>query len=131
MNRQAWRRQFRRSIGWRIVALFLVLALAMAAIFLAGMQRALSGGWTELVRPLVADYVDRLAGEIGSPPDLRRARALVERLPLSVRIEGPTVQWDSDPRQDHRASRRWRDEDGHDGSWWLLTRTTADGHRIQ
>jgi signal transduction histidine kinase len=129
-SRSAWRRRFRQSIGWRIVALFLLLALAMTATFFAGMQKALSGGWTELVRPLVADYVDRLAGEIGSPPDLNKAQALVQRLPLSVRIDGPRVQWDSDPRKLHRAARRWHDDSEHDGTWWLLTRTTADGHRI-
>ena len=67
--------------------------------FLGGMQRALSGGWREVVRPLVADYVDRLAADLGSPPDVARARALVQGLPLSVRIEGPVVQLDSHPQR--------------------------------
>jgi hypothetical protein len=52
----------------RLVALFLLLALAMAAIFVIGMQKALSIGWRDAARPLVVDYVDRLAAEIGSPP---------------------------------------------------------------
>jgi hypothetical protein len=51
----------------------------------------------ELRRPLVADYVDRLAAQIGSPPDVQRAQALTQVLPITVRIEGPLVQYDSHP----------------------------------
>jgi len=111
----------------RLVLLFLLLALAMAAIFLAGMQRALSGGWSGVVRPLVSDYADRLAAEIGSPPDIARATALVQRLPLSVRIDGPALNWDSHPQR-----RGWQAEHRHDGDddGWLLQRDSADGHRI-
>jgi len=125
-SRWRWRQQLRRSLGLRLVLLFLLLALAMAAIFIAGMQRALSGGWSAVLRPLVADYVDRLAAEIGSPPDVARAQALVRRLPLSVRIDGPAVQWDSHPQR-----RSWhRGPEGDDDGRWLLQRQTADGHRI-
>jgi signal transduction histidine kinase len=119
-------RRLKRSLGMRLVLLFLVLALATTGIFLAGMQRALSVGWSALLRPLVADYVDRLAAEIGSPPDLARARSLVQRLPLSVRIDGPVVQWDSHPQR-----RAWHRGPPHDDDGrWLLQRRTADGHQI-
>ena len=120
-----WRQRLRRSLGARLVLLFLLLALATTGIFVAGMQRALSAGWSGLVRPLVADYVDRLAAEIGSPPDLARAQALVSRLPISVRIDGPLLQWDSTPQR-----RAWHRGDGRDDGDWLLTRSSADGHRI-
>lgn len=124
--RRGLRHRLRRSLGLRVVLLFVLLALATTAIFLSGMQRALSGGWTGVIRPLVADYVDRLAAEIGSPPDVAKAQALVLRLPLSVRIEGPLVQYDSQPQR-----RAWhRERPGEDGERWLLQRQTADGHRI-
>jgi signal transduction histidine kinase len=126
---QNWGRRLRRSLGMRLVLLFLLLALATTAIFLAGMQRALSAGWSAVLRPLVADYVDRLAVDLGSPPDPARAQALAQRLPLSVRIEGPVVQFDSHPQQ--RAWHRAQDRaDGDDDGRWLLQRQTADGHRI-
>ncbi|MDZ7855658.1 HAMP domain-containing sensor histidine kinase [Sphaerotilus sp.] len=155
----AWRR-FTGALGMRLVLLFLVLALALTAVFTGGMQRAIGGGWRALVRPLVADYVDRLADELGAPPDVERAKALVERLPLSVRIQGPAVNWDSHPhlralREQRRGEgppwlasgphhggapmhRRMHPEDddapdaGDDSGrgWLLLTRTTADGHTV-
>ncbi len=126
-----WGQRLKRSLGMRLVLLFLLLALATTAIFLAGMQRALSGGWSGVGRPLVSDYVDRLAAEMGSPPDVARAQALVQRLPLSVRIEGPQVQFDSHPQRRawHRGPGFGSGDDGADGRW-LLQRPTADGHRI-
>lgn len=115
----------RHSLKWRLVIVFVLLALAMTGVFLFGMKRIVETGWTGYAKPLVADYVDRLAAEIGTPPDIDRAKAIVARLPLTVRIEGPQVQWDSSPAR-HRP---W----GHSGdarSGWGLVRTTTDGHRI-
>jgi signal transduction histidine kinase len=112
----------------RLMVLFVVLALALTAVFLGGMQRALSGGWREVVRPLVADYVDRLADDLGTPPDVGRAGVLVQALPLSIRIDGPVVQFDSHPQRRYQGWHRRNDE--QDAGWWLLTRSTADGHRI-
>jgi signal transduction histidine kinase len=96
--------------------------MAMAAGFLGGMQRAFSTGWRGAAQPLVGDYMDRLVAELGTPPDVARAEALVTRLPISIRIEGPVVNWDSHPQ------RRWRSYGPSRGDW--LTRSTADGHRL-
>jgi HAMP domain-containing protein len=149
---KAWRRHARRwrhSIKGRLVALFLLFALAIGLVFVAGMQRVLQGGWQGYAKPMVADYLDRLAAEIGSPPDPSRAAAITARLPISVRIEGPSVNWRSGPDREsgetadaspsgpprspgdsawHRADRseRW---DGVED--WGLVRRTADGHRIR
>ena len=76
---RGWLRRFKHSLRWRLVALFLLLAMAMSVAFLGGMQKALSVGWREAVRPLLTDYVDRLAADLGSPPDAARAQALVAR----------------------------------------------------
>ncbi|KAB2869196.1 MAG: HAMP domain-containing histidine kinase, partial [Burkholderiaceae bacterium] len=115
----------RHSLKWRLVIVFVLLALAMTGVFLFGMKRIVETGWTGYAKPLVADYVDRLAAEIGTPPDIDRAKAIVARLPLTVRIEGPQVQWDSSP-----ARHRPRGHSGDARSGWGLVRTTTDGHRI-
>ncbi len=88
-------KRLRHTIRWRLVVLFLLLALATTAVFLMGMQRWLQTGWQSYAKPMVADYVDKLAAEIGNPPQIEHAKAVVARLPLSVRIEGPMVQYDS------------------------------------
>ena len=124
-HRRAGRRM-RHSLKARLVAIFLVLALAMAGSFLFGMQKAVSIGWRDAARPLVGDYVDRLAAELGQPPSIERAQALTRRLPVAVRIHGPVTNWDSRPGSPPDGRRdRWAEDTG------LLVRTTADGHRIE
>ncbi len=127
---QGWHRRahraMRHSLRLRLVTLFLLLALAMSASFLFGMQRAISMGWRDAVRPLVADYVDRLVAEIGSPPSVSRAQALTARLPVSVSISGPSIHWKSEAQPDRE---RYRDRDGRDHQF--LRRTTADGHVVE
>ncbi|MCL4182595.1 MAG: HAMP domain-containing protein [Burkholderiaceae bacterium] len=125
-----------RSIKLRMVLVFLLLAAALTLVFVVGAQRAFSVGWREAARPLLTDYVDRLSADIAANghPSVARAQALVERLPLTVRISGPSINWSSHPDQ---ASLKWvrsrKDVDtGGDGPDWahLLQRTTADGHTL-
>ncbi|NRF68029.1 HAMP domain-containing protein [Aquincola sp. S2] len=120
-HHHGWHRRWRHSLRWRLVTLFLLLAVCTTVVFVGGTRQMFSSGWRQLVQPLFRDYVDRLANEIGSPPDLARAQAMVQRLPISVRIEGPVVNWASHaPRgpQDTPITA-------------MLTRTTADGHAIR
>ena len=128
-ERPRWHRhahkRFRHSLKARMVALFLLLALAMAVAFSFGMQKAMTVGWREAALPLVNDYIDRVAAEIGSPPSVERAQALAARLPVSIRIAGPQVNWQSEPLDD--GHRRVKPESSEPRFW---QRSTADGHRI-
>jgi signal transduction histidine kinase len=138
-----WHRRARHALAHslrvRLVALFVLLALAMAATFVMGMQKALSIGWRDAARPLVVDYVDKLAADIGSPPRIDAAQALVQRLPLSIRISGPQVNWRSNPNEpdyDHQSDHRLRDSTADASAWnadapRFFERTTADGHHIR
>jgi len=122
------RRQWRRSLRVRLVMWFVVLALVMAGVFVGGMKHSFSTGWGAVAQPLLLDYEDRIVAELGTPPDVGRARALVARLPITLRIEGPVVNWDSHPglRQPdffHRG-----DGDDTQDRWYV--RHSADGHRV-
>ncbi len=128
--RSGWR-EARRSLRARLIGLFLLLALAMTLTFVAGMQAVTRYGWQDVARPLIGDYIDKLAAEIGTPPDVAKAQALTRRLPLRVRIEGPVVNWSShasDPREGWRTPRRA--EGDRPAGLWHPTRVLADGHRI-
>jgi signal transduction histidine kinase len=133
-EKRHWHRRahhrLRHSLKARLVALFLLLAIGMAGVFLVGMQKALGVGWRDAARPLLTDYVDRLAAQIGSPPSIERARELTGRLPITIRISGPSVQWQSEGserRSDWTHHNRWHGDEESP----LLARTTADGHRIE
>lgn len=124
-----WHRRFRHSLRARLVGLFLLLAIGTTVVFLAGSREAFSTGWREWVRPLVADYIDRLAAEIGDPPSVARAQALASRLPILVVIDGPLVQWRSRPA---RPGTHGSDDGPHDPALRaLVVRRTADGHQIR
>ena len=125
------RRALRHSIKLRLVLVFLLLALAMAFTFIGGVQKAFSVGWREAARPLLMDYVDHLMADIapGGRPDVAKATALTQRLHvMTVRIDGPVVQWASHPAQPRPD---WmRDQPGQTDGPRLLTRQTADGHTV-
>jgi len=125
-------RRWRRSLGARLIGLFLLLAFGMVVTFVVGMQSALRFGWQDYVRPLVADYVDTLTAEIGTPPDVARAQALTARLPLRIRIDGPVVNWSSDPRDGRDARDDERNARHHTNpDIWRPVRLLSDGHRIR
>ncbi|MDZ4104448.1 MAG: HAMP domain-containing sensor histidine kinase [Hydrogenophaga sp.] len=135
-----WLHRLRHSIKLRLLAVFLLLALSVAFIFISGAQKAFSLGWREAARPLLMDYVSRLAADVAptGTPEVQRAQAIVSRLPvITIDISGPRVNWRSHSEvQGPRGPReRQRGDDRHD--WgddrdWdsLLQRTSADGHTI-
>ena len=148
-QRWSWRQAKHRlahSIKLRLVLVFLLLAAAMTFVFITGAQKAFSLGWREAARPLLMDYVNRLTADISpdaqSPPSVERAQAITQRLPLTIDIAGPQVNWQSHPGHkragwqrdgatpDNAPSRH--DNWGSSKDWpTLLTRTTADGHTIE
>ena len=140
------RQAFGTSIKLRMVVVFLLLAAAMTTVFVGGAQKAFSLGWREAARPLLMDYVDHLVADIapgGAMPNQTAALALTQRLPLTVAIVGPQVNWSSHPEQSRADSHRkhgrapgtdgWNAEREHGERDWqrILQRTTADGHRIE
>ena len=107
---------------------FVLLALVMTGVFIGGMKRSFSNGWGAVAQPLLMDYEDRVVAELGTPPDVARAQALVSRLPITLRISGPQVNWDSHPDQPEHGFLRDARPPGEDERWYV--RQTADGHRV-
>jgi signal transduction histidine kinase len=144
-----WHRRARQALGTsiklRLVLLFLLLAAAMTTVFVGGAQKAFSLGWREAARPLLVDYVDHLTADItaSGPPSEAAALALTQRLPLTVRITGPQINWSSHPEQqrddghrerwDRSNAQGWDGERGNRDEDWqrILQRTTADGYTIE
>lgn len=118
--RKEWRHRWKHSLRLRLITVFVLLALGMGTVLMAGMQRAFSIGWRDAAKPLIADYMDRLVSDLGSPPEVARAQALAARLPISIRIEGPGLNWQSHPGR--------IPFEGGAGDW--LTRKTADGYKV-
>jgi signal transduction histidine kinase len=133
------------SLKLRLVVVFLLLAGAMGFVFISSVQRAFSLSWRDAAQPMLMDYVDRLTADITqdktNPPSTDKALAITQRLPITVRIAGPQVNWQSHPEQ---AAPGWQHyQAGKDDAWhrerwggdkdWrnLVKRSTADGHTIE
>ena len=111
------------SIKLRMVLVFLVLAAALMVVFIGAMRQVVATRWQLAAQPLLVDYVDRLAEEItvDGHPSVERARALAQRLPVTVRIEGPVIRWAShpqDPQHDwgHEGDGAWEGWSSWDGA---------------
>jgi signal transduction histidine kinase len=126
---QGARERMRHSLKWRLVGLFLLLAIATTVTFVAGTRELLHAGWQGYGKPLTGHYLDLLSEQVGTPPDVARARALTQQLPIAIRIDGPRVQWDSHPELTRRWQRRGADwTEGEVHRWHQ--RDLADGHRV-
>jgi signal transduction histidine kinase len=126
--------RLRHSLKWRLVGMFLLLALGTTITFVYGVREIVAAVWTGYGRPLTANYLDLLTAEIGTPPDVAKAQALTQRLPIAIRIEGPAVNWDSRPQDAGREHGPrwgslhgdWTDSEMHR----FHVRELPDGHRI-
>ena len=84
---QGARQRLGHSLRWRLVGLFVLLAVATVVVFLSGMQQSFrgGGGWRALARPLVA-----AAAEPWRPLDVH-AGAGVETLKVRARVSAPAT----------------------------------------
>lgn len=130
--RQPLARRLATSIKLRFVVVFLLLAASMTAIFIGGAQRAFAFGWQKAARPLVVDYLDYLMAQItpdNAKPDVGNAAALSKRLPITIFISGPQVNWSSHPSQKFP---NWEHDKANEDLdlRTILIRQTADGHTV-
>jgi signal transduction histidine kinase len=86
-----------RSLSFRLLAIFLVLG----ALFAYGAMTAVRWVYSEdelreLISGHLSLHVDYVRRDIGNPPDIGRAVAITEKVPVDIRIVGPDLNWASD-----------------------------------
>lgn len=91
-------RTLSRSLSFRLLGIFLALAAAFAFFAIAALRWVYD---TDELRELVSGHlslhIDYVLDDIGDPPRIERAIAITQRVPVDIRIVGPTVSWASDP----------------------------------
>ncbi|RQO57952.1 two-component sensor histidine kinase [Paucibacter sp. KBW04] len=127
-------KRLRHRLGARMVLVFVLLAALSSLILVGGVRQLLDQGWRSWVQPLMSDYVDRVVQDLGSPPQIERARALTQRLPLEVSIRGPVVNWSSQQERAEGAPQApkfdpWQSR--HNAWAEQLSRRSADGHEVR
>lgn len=51
----------------------------------------------QIIGAHIALHTDYILNDIGSPPDIARAEAIVAKVPVDIRIVGPDMDWSSSP----------------------------------
>ncbi|MEE4163324.1 MAG: HAMP domain-containing protein, partial [Woeseiaceae bacterium] len=91
-------RRLFRSLSVRLFAIFLL----MGGLFVFGAYQALIWVYnSDDIRGLISGHLSLhvyyVKQDIGTPPDIGRAIAITERVPVDIRILGPDIDWASDP----------------------------------
>ena len=87
-----------RSLSFRLLAIFLVLGWLFVLGTLNAIQRFYN---SDQIRGLISGHlslhVQYVREDIGVPPRIERAVNITERVPVDIRILGPSTDWASDP----------------------------------
>lgn len=87
-----------RSLSFRLFVIFLVLGSAFVFGTFKAVQRFYN---SDQIRGLISGHlslhVSYVREDIGVPPDISRAIAITQKVPVDIRIFGPDVDWASDP----------------------------------
>ena len=89
-------KEITRSLSARLVGVFFLTSLVygFGSIYAVRMVRE-----TDYLREIVGAHIslhaDLVLKEIGTPPDPAKAKAIVDRIPVDIRISSPGIEWSS------------------------------------
>jgi signal transduction histidine kinase len=87
-----------RSLSFRLLAIFLVLAAAFVYFANIGIRWVYQeDDLRELISGHLSLHIDYVRRDIGDPPRIERAVAITEQVPVDIRIVGSGFNWASDP----------------------------------
>ena len=91
-------RRLARSLSFRLLAIFLVMGLLFAYGAVLGIRWVyLTDDLRELVSGHLSLHVQYVRNDIGNPPSIENAIAITEKVPVDIRMMGPSLDWASDP----------------------------------
>ena len=91
-------KRFSYSLSFRLLLIFLVLG----GLFVFGTMKAIQRFYnSDDIRGLISGHlslhVHYVREDIGTPPNIERAIAITQSVPVDIRISGPDMDWASDP----------------------------------
>lgn len=81
------------TLSGRLVLLFVVMAALIVIVAGVTMGWAFRGHFEESIRPHLMRYLEYVQNDLGTPPQLERAQALVQRLPVEISYVGRDQRW--------------------------------------
>ena len=91
-------REISRSLSARLLGIFILTAIVYAVVGRLVYYFVLDQDFLrEVVGAHISLHADYVLNDIGMPPNIERAKAITERVPVDIRISGPDIEWASDP----------------------------------
>ncbi len=89
-------KEISRSLSARLLGIFILTALVYAFVGRFVYLLVLDQDYLrEVVGAHISLHADYVLNDIGFPPDIERAKAITERVPVDIRISGPGIEWSS------------------------------------
>ncbi|MBV1915794.1 MAG: HAMP domain-containing protein [Pseudomonadales bacterium] len=88
--------KLRFSLVSRLILLFLITAFALMVVLRVGTLAGMKKQFEHNILPHIFEYQRYIEKEIGSPPDLSRAKAIARRTGATIHIRGDRINWSSD-----------------------------------
>jgi signal transduction histidine kinase len=87
------------SLSARLLAVFVLTSIVYALASRYAVDIVWRTGYlSEVVGSHMALHIDYVLSDIGLPPRVDRAQAIVDKVPVDIMIRGPDLQWASDAR---------------------------------
>lgn len=91
-------RQIVHSLSARLLGVFLITSIVYGVASRYTFDVVWGTGYlSEVVGGHMALYVDYVLEDIGNPPRIERAEAIVDKVPMDVMLRGPDIDWASSP----------------------------------
>lgn len=91
-------RRITRSLSARLLAIFLITSMVYAFASRFAIELVLDRDYLrEMIGAHISLHTDYFISDLGMPPDIERAKAIVATNPLDIRIKGPGLDWASAP----------------------------------
>ena len=88
-----------RSLSARLLAVFLATSIVYVVASRYAVELVYDSDYLrQIVGAHISLHADYVVSDIGNPPDIARAQAIADRIPVDIRIEGPSLSWTSDER---------------------------------
>jgi signal transduction histidine kinase len=86
-----------QTLTFKILLYFSLTVLILAIILGINFNNRIKPHFESDLLPNLARYIQYIVEDIGSPPDLAKAKSLTLELPFELRIEGNNIEWSSRP----------------------------------
>lgn len=93
-----WVHSIGHSLTARLIGIFLVTSLVYVIASRYAADLVIDRHYLrEVISAHISLHADYLVQDLGSPPDIEKAKAIVAEYPMDIRILGPGIDWTSDP----------------------------------